>query len=404
MFDVNTVRADFSGTAEQIYLNSAGVGLPPRAATEAVRRAADLLAQGPAHMGYPAYYQALGEPGTRARTEAAALLGARPGEIALTDDTTMGLNSALAAIPFSAGDNLVLCDLEYPQVAISAAHPQHRRDVEVRVVRHRDGLVGVDDYVPLIDRRTRAILVSSVQWINGLRMDVAAFSQLAAERGCFLVVDAIQQLGAIPLDTADLGIDFLAAGGQKWLNAPFNIGLLYVRVATQERVQPGLAHGLFALAEPREGWVRHLGDPGLTPFLSLPLATDARRFEVHGMPKLLGTAGLAESLAYVNRLDTEAATAHILELGDFLIDELHRRNVKVWTPQAHALRSGIVTCAPFADAERIHRLDQALADRKIYATVRYCSGVGGLRISIHYHTSRDDLEALLAALDESLPA
>lgn len=404
MFDVNAIRADFPGTAQQVYLNSAGVGLPPRAATEAVRRAADLLAQGPAHMGYPAYYQALGEPGTRARTEAAALLGARPGEIALTDDTTMGLNSALAAIPFSAGDNLVLCDLEYPQVAISAAHPQHRRDVEVRVVRHRDGLVGVDDYVPLIDRRTRAILVSSVQWINGLRMDVAAFSQLAAERGCFLVVDAIQQLGAIPLDTADLGIDFLAAGGQKWLNAPFNIGLLYVRVATQERVQPGLAHGLFALAEPREGWVRHLGDPGLTPFLSLPLATDARRFEVHGMPKLLGTAGLAESLAYVNRLDTEAATAHILELGDFLIDELHRRNVKVWTPQAHALRSGIVTCAPFADADRIHRLDQALADRKIYATVRYCSGVGGLRISIHYYTSRDDLEALLAALDESLPA
>lgn len=404
MFDVKAVRADFPGTAQQVYLNSAGVGLPPRAASEALRRAADLLAQGPAHMGYPAYYQALGEPGARARTEAAALLGAQPAEIALTDDTTMGLNSALAAIPFSAGDNLVLCDLEYPQVAISAAHPQHRRDVEVRVVRHRDGLVGVDDYVPLIDRRTRAILVSSVQWINGLRMDVAAFSQLAAERGCFLVVDAIQQLGAIPLDTANLGIDFLAAGGQKWLNAPFNIGLLYVRADTQERVQPGLAHGLFALAEPREGWVRHLGDPGLTPFLSLPLAADARRFEVYGMPKLLGTAGLAESLAYVNRLDTEAATAHILELGDFLIDELHRRNVKVWTPQAHALRSGIVTCAPFADAERIHRLDQALADRKIYATVRYCSGVGGLRISIHYYTSREDLEALLSALDESLPA
>ena len=217
-------------------------------------------------------------------------------------------------------------------------------------------------------------------------------------------MDAIQQLGAIPLDTAALGIDFLAAGAQKWLNAPFNIGLLYVRAATQERVQPGLAHGLFALAEPREGWVRHLGDPSLTPFLSLPLAEDARRFEVHGMPKMLGTAGLAESLAYVNRLDTEAVSAHILELGDFLIDELHRRNVKVWTPQAHALRSGIVTCAPFADAERTHRLDQALADRKIYATVRYCSGVGGLRISIHYYTSREDLEALLAALDESLPA
>lgn len=402
MFDIDAVRADFPGTTQQVYLNSAGVGLPPKVAVEAVQQTAALLGQGPADWGYQAYYRALGESGIRARAEAATLLGAQTAEIAFTDDTTMGLNIALAAIPLSAGDNIVLCDLEYPQVAMSAAYPQHRNDVEVRVVRHRHGVVGVDDYAPLVDRHTRAILVSSVQWINGLCMDMAAFSQLAAEQGCFLVVDAIQQLGAIPLDTSVLGIDFLAAGVQKWLNAPFNIDVLYIRSAVQERVEPGLAHGLSALAEPREGWLRYLGDPDLTPFFCLPPAADARRFEVHGTPKNIGTAGLAESLAYVNRLDAKAATEHILGLGDFLIDELQRRGVKVWTPQAHALRSGIVTCAPFADADRVRWLDSALADRRIYTTVRYCSDIGGLRISIHYYTSRDDIEALLATLDDAL--
>ncbi|TMA53874.1 MAG: hypothetical protein E6J80_10870 [Deltaproteobacteria bacterium] len=71
----------------------------------------------------------------------------------------------------------------------------------------------------------------------------------------------------------------------------------------------------------------------------------------------------------------------------------------MWTPAAAPLRSGIVTCEPFPDAERVHRLTQALEAERIYPTVRYCSGVGGLRVSIHYYTSREDLEALLAAMD-----
>ncbi|HKA55757.1 MAG TPA: aminotransferase class V-fold PLP-dependent enzyme [Candidatus Binatia bacterium] len=400
MFDVNAVRADFPGSTQQVYLNAAGVGLPPRSALEAVQRATTLLGQGPADLGYKAYYRAIGDSSAKAKEEAARLLKVTPAEIAFIDDTTMGLNIALAAIPFTPGDNLVLCDLEYPQVAISAAHPQQRLGVEVRVARHRDGTVTVDDYVKLIDGRTRLLLVSSVQWINGLRMDLAAFSQLAEERGCFLVVDAIQQLGAIPLDLSRLRVDFLAAGAQKWLNAPFGAGLLYIRAGVQEKVRPGLAHGLFALAEPAGGWVRYLGDPSLTPFLSLPPAPDARRFEIHGMPKTLGTAGLAASLAYVNGLDSQSVTEHILALGDFLIEGLKRRGVKVWTPTAHHLRSGIVTCEPFPDAGQVHRLTQALEAKRIYPTVRYCSGVGGMRVSIHYYTSREDLEALLAAMDE----
>lgn len=399
MFDVSAVRADFPGSTQQIYLNAAGVGLPPRSALDAVQHAASLLGQGPAGMGYKAYYRALGEPSVRARQEAARLLHVTPAEVAFIDDTTMGLNIALAAIPFTEGDNIVLCDLEYPQVAISATHPRQYFGVELRVARHQNGLVTVDDYAKLIDRRTRLLLVSSVQWINGLRMDLAAFSQLAERHGCFLVVDAIQQLGALPLDLSGLRVDFLAAGAQKWLNAPFGLGVLYIRHGIQERVRPGLAHGLFAFAEPPEGWVRYLGDPSLTPFLSLPLAPDARRFEIHGMPKTIGTAGLAQSLAYVNGLDQPAVAEHIITLGDFLIEELKRRGIKVWTPAAHALRSGIVTCEPFADAERVHRLTQALEAQRIYPTVRYCSGVGGLRVSIHYYTSREDLEGLLEAMD-----
>src|SRR5262249_14578770 len=160
-------------------------------------------------------------------------------------------------------------------------------------------------------------------------------------------------LGAIPLDLSGLRVDFLAAGAQKWLNAPFGTGILYVRQDIQDKVQPGLAHGLFAFAEPAEGWAKYLGNPALTPFVSLPLASDAGQCETHGMPKTIGAAGLAASLAYRNNLDAQGAAEHILGLGDFLIEELQRRRIKVWTPAAHQLRSGIVTCEPFTDAERV---------------------------------------------------
>ncbi len=399
MFNVEAVRADFPGVTQQVYLNTAGVGLPPRSALEAVQRVASLLGQGPAEMGYKTYYRAIGAASVKAKEEAARLLHVTPVEIAFIDDTTMGLNIALAAIPFTPGDNLILCDLEYPQVAISASYPQLHNQLEIRVARHRNGVVTVDDYAKLIDQHTRAIMVSSVQWINGLRMDLAGFSQLAKDHHCFLVVDAIQQLGAIPVDLSVLNVDFLAAGAQKWLNSPFGTGLLYISKDMHDKLQPGLAHGLFAFTEPAEGWAKYLGNPTLTPFVSLALASDARRFEIHGMPKTIGATGLAASLAYVNALDAQAVTEHIMNLGDFLIEELQRRRIKVWTPADHQLRSGIVTCEPYTDAERVHRLTQELEKKRIYPTVRYCSGVGGLRVSIHYYTNRSDLEALLAAMD-----
>src|SRR4029453_19499908 len=97
-------------------------------------------------MGYKNYYPPIGESSVKAREEAARLLNVTPGEIAFIDDTTMGLNIALAAIPFTEGDNIVLCDLEYPQVAISATHPRQHLGVEIWVARHQHGLVTVDDY------------------------------------------------------------------------------------------------------------------------------------------------------------------------------------------------------------------------------------------------------------------
>ena len=402
MFDISQVREDFPGTKNQVYLNAAGVSLPPRSAVEATQKTIALLGQGPGEMGGAEYYAQLWGPMVSAREEGARLLHVTPEEIALVDDTTMGLNVALASILFRPGDNIVLCDLEYPQVAITAEHARSHFGTEIRVAHHRDGIVTVDDYAALIDKNTRAVLVSAVQWVNGLRMDIPAFSELAAKQGFYLIVDAIQQLGAVPLDLSGLQVDFLAAGAQKWLNAPFSVGLLYASKNVWDRVEPGTGHGLFALAEPPGGWAKLLSDPNLTPFLDLPLSPDARRFDVSGMPKMVGSTGLSASLAYINHLDQEEAVEHILALGDWLIEELRRRGFKVWTSQAHHLRSGIITFDPLGNGEQVLGLVQELEKEHIYLSARYCSGAGGVRVSIHFYNNRADLEALLSVVDATL--
>ena len=402
MFDSSRVREDFPGTKNQVYLNAAGMSLPPKNAVEATQEMIALLGQGPGEMGGEAYYARLWGPLVSVRQQGARLLHVTPEEIALVDDTTRGLNVALASILFQPGDNIVLCDLEYPQVAITAEHAQHRFGTEIRVAHHRDGAVSVDDFAALIDKKTRAMLLSAVQWVNGLRMDIAAFSELAQKQGFFLIVDAIQQLGAIPFDLSGLHVDFLAAGGHKWLNSPFSVGILYASKNVWDRVEPGTAHGLFALAEPPEGWAKALSDPDLTPFLDLPFASDARRFDMSGMPKMVGSAGLSASLAYINQLDQEGAAEHIIDLGEWLIEEFKRRGFKVWTPQAHPLRSGIVTFDPLGNGKQVQQLVQELEKERIYLSARYCSGAGGVRVSIHFYNNRADLEALLAVMDDML--
>ena len=402
MFDLGRVREDFPATKEQVYLNAASISLAPMSAVEATRAVVGVLGEGPGRLGARAYRQRLSGAVEAARREAALLVGASLEEIALIDDTTMGLNLALASIPFSPGDNLVFCDLEYPQIAITAEHARRRFGVEIRVVRHRGGRADIGEFAALVDGRTRAVIVSSVQWVNGLRLDLAALSGLAEARDFFLIVDAIQQLGAVPLDVSVLRVDFLAAGGHKWLNSPFGVGFLYASRNVWERVEPGAPHGLYALAEPAHGWEQALSDPELTPFLGLPLAADARRFDVSGLPKVVGSAGLAAALAYLKGIDARGAADHILALGGWLIAELEKRGFRVWTPKDARLRAGIITFDPCRGPEVVRRVVEELANERVYVSARYCSGVGGLRVSVHYYNSRGDLEAFLAALDTAL--
>src|SRR5262249_21759101 len=146
----------------------------------------------------------------------------------------------------------------------------------IEVVPHREGRLRVEDFARAIDRHTRLILLSSVQWNNGYRADLAAFSALAEERGGPLAVGAIQQLGAVGLDVGRTPVDFLVTGGHKWLNAPVGRGFLYVSPRQRARLRPG-AWGYLNVAEPPEGWAAYFATPTIPAVRDYDFTPDARR-------------------------------------------------------------------------------------------------------------------------------
>jgi selenocysteine lyase/cysteine desulfurase len=392
------VRGDFPGLRGVVHLNAASMGAAPRVALEAVAGQLALLDRGPAGGPWSRYVADFESHVEIARAEAAKLLGARADEVGLAQDTTSGLHHAIDAIPFRRGDNIVVSDLEYPQVGLAAANAAREDGVEIRWVKHRAGRLTIDDHRAVIDGRTRALLVSSVGWVTGQRIDLAALSELADERGFFLVVDAVQQLGGLAIDCSKLRVDFLMAGGYKWLNAPFGVGVLYVRREAHERGLRLRRLGLLGLEPPSGGWAGYYARPDMVALPAFAPSASVRRFEAQGTPNRLGSAGLAASLRYRNAVgDVDRA---ILELSGELHEALRSAGAAVLTPEAERDRAGIVTFTLDADPATDARVRDFLESRRIYVSARYCAGVGGVRAAVHYWNDRDDVAALVGAVRE----
>ena len=390
-------RQHFPGLLDKTFLDAACVSLAPRPAVEAIEKFLDLAMICPLESSTH-HHIFMDEMRAAARPACAALIAAHDDEIALVESTTHGLSLAADAIPLDPGDRVLLSDLEFLQVAVPWT--QKRKDgIEIDVVSNHKGEVRADDFAARITPRTRVITVSTVQWTNGYRLDLSAFSRLCRERDIWLVVDAIQQLGAVPLSVQQTPVDILACGGHKWLNAPFGCGFLYINRNSQARLRPPTA-GYLDIQDPAGGWGEYFQTPTITPVQNYRYVERARRFETGGTANYPGAVGLAASLKLIQELGPERIEAHIRGLTDSLLRGLDKLGIEVVTPRAVQNRSGIITFS-VGTAEQNVALMTRLQERKILVSVRYTSGVGGIRVSCHFYNSQEDVERLLNAVGES---
>ena len=369
---------EFPWTAATTYLAAAAVGpLPERTrlaveAFNAKRTAPHLLPD-----------RDLEAVQAAARSAAAQLIGAAPETIALAPNTSTGLNVAAGALPLAAGDIVLLSDREFP----ANVYPwlgRRRSGVTVeRVPVTSRGFPDEDRLVErLADPRVRVLAVSLVQFANGFRADLARLGAACRANGAYLVVDAIQGLGVVPVDVGTLPVDILACGGQKWLLGPWGSGFCYVRRELLTALTPAMS-----------GWLSYQGVDDYTRLLSYDdrLVDDARRFEISG-PATQDQLGLTTSIGLLLELGVEAIATYLRSLGDPLLAWAASRGVRVVSPTDEAHRSQIVCVAPRDAAEAHRRLRQA----GVVVSVRE----GAIRVAPHCYNTVEEIEKVVDVLEE----
>jgi selenocysteine lyase/cysteine desulfurase len=369
------LRALFPITERAIYLNHAAVSPPPvttLAAVEAQLR--DVAENGSLH------YRSWVAVRERARSLAAAMIGARPSQVAFMRNTSDALSTIANGFGWRAGESVVTFRHEFPSNIYPWLRLREAYGVEVRMCEERDGHIDLDELIDLIDERTRVVAISQVQYASGFRADLERLGRAARDHDALLVVDMIQAMGVLPIDVEAEFIDVAAGACHKWLLTPEGVGLLYLSDRARERIEPTLV-----------GW------------MSVPQPEDYANYEQDWKRDVLawetGTAptalihGLEASLKLLTETGIERIAAHLSELTDYLCERLSRRDYEIVSSRRDGEKSQIV-CIRHRGGQTPYALYAHLRREGIVTAPRG----DRLRISPHLYNTAEEIDALVNTL------
>lgn len=370
--------AEFKLDDNLCYLNHAAVAPWPVRSAQAVERfARENACRGAAH--YPDWMAVE----KQLRQNLARLINApSANDIALVKSTSEALSFVAYGLDWQAGDEIVISDQEFPSNRI-VWESLADQGVRVRVV----SLETADCETALIDAfnaNTRMLAISSVQYGTGLRLDLERLGQACRKANVLFCVDAIQSLGAFPMDVQQANIDFTMADGHKWLLGPEGLGVFYVRPELRDQLK---------LTE--FGWhmVDNRGDFSQKTW---QVAGDATRFEC-GSPNSMGAHALEASTALLLEIGMEKVASLILYRTAKLEGELQKlQGVEILSSREAHRQSGILTF-------RVDKYDsQALYQNLMARHVVCASRGGGVRFSPHCYTTDAVIERAVEHVAECL--
>ncbi len=316
------------------------------------------------------------------------LIGARESEIALVHCTKAGEQVVIDGLdPMRNGGNIVTNDFHFSGSLHNLTGLQ-RAGVDVRIVKSRDWNVSAEDMVSVIDDETKLVAITLVSNVNGRVEPVRELADAAHAHGAYVYADIIQAAGIFPLDVRELGIDFAAANGYKWLYGVHGSGFLYVRDELQgtvlaDRLFPGNTRSNYA------PWVDQ-PDVGQSDFTYQP-RSNARRYEP-GHHSYLGYCAVYEGLRFIERVGVDNALAHSVRMNKTINARLDPDQYVCISPDVD--RSPIITFA----SKQPQVLERKLRNANVVISR---IGNGRFRISPAVYNTDDDIDALVDALNAS---
>jgi selenocysteine lyase/cysteine desulfurase len=367
------IRHRFPIFEKRVYINSCSQG----ALSDAVRAAYAQYLDDWDEKGAPWEYWV--ERQEAARATFARLVNADPDEVAVTTSLSAGVSALASGLRYAGRrSKVVMTDFEFPTIG-QIWHAQRARGARVEIVPEAgDGTIPIENFDAAIDEETLLVSITHVCYRNGGVVDVERVARLAHERGAFVLLDAYQTVGSLPVDVRALDVDFLAAGTLKYLLGSAGLAFFYCRRGLAEKVWP-TATGWFADRD-----VFEMDHRDYSP------AATAARFQSGTPPVPSIYAGIA-GIELMEEIGIAETREHVLELNSRLIEGLDGLRARIVTPR-RPKRRGALVCVASTDAEELVR---ALAREGIVTSSRD----GNLRISAHCYNSAEDVEAVLASLE-----
>jgi selenocysteine lyase/cysteine desulfurase len=368
-----TYREEFPVFQETTYLNSCSLGALGIRVRRAMERCLDLWSG----MGAAAWYGPWMQELDLLRAAFAGVIGSGPDEVALFPSITAALSAVASSFDYRRRPRVVVADIDFPTVAYQWL-AKRGRGVEVAFVRSPDRLtVPLELFERAIDDRTACVATSHVYFQSGAIQDIAAVARLAHAHGAYLLVDAYQSVGQLPIDVRAADVDFLVAGGLKWLLGGPGIAYLYVRRELHAGSEPEVV-----------GWFGHR-DQFAFDVTHLAYADDARRFE-GGTPAIVAVYAGRAGLDYVGELTPARLRVRQLEMTGALVEALRGAGL---TPrlagrlEAHA---GIITVPVPNPSATV----AGLAEERIIVDQR----PGVVRLSPYFYNTLEDIDRAVVAL------
>ncbi len=330
----------------------------------------------------------------------AAYIGAKPDEVALTQNTTAGLSLIYHGLPLKAGDEV-----------LTTAHDHYVHHEAIRLATERAGAtwrrialfdsheaISADEMVSRIARairpKTRVVGVTWVHSSTGLKLPIRrnadAIAEVNAKRDArsrvLLVVDGVHGLGVEAPEIAKMGADAFAAGTHKWIFGPRGTGFVWARPEVWTTMRPLFAS--FTAFEPIDGWMNGKPPAG-TPTASWFTPGGFWAFEHYW--------ALPAAFEFHHRIGPARVTERIHSLNEMAKNELAAMpHVTLYTPRSRDLSSGII-CFDVKGTPHDRVVRTLLERDKILASTTPYK-VSYARIAFGLYNNESDVEKTLRAI------
>jgi selenocysteine lyase/cysteine desulfurase len=385
--DIQQLRRDTPGCTQRIHFNNAGAGLMPNAVADAVlahldleRRIGAYEAEAAAAEELTDFYQAFAE-----------LLHCRADEIAWIENATRAWDLAVHALPWTAGDRILVHASDYASNHLALLQLAKRRDVELDTVPSApDGTVDVEALAAAIGPRTRAVMVTHSPTHDGLINPVHSIGAIARQHGLWFVLDGCQSVGQVEVDVKAIGCHVYSGSGRKFLRGPRGTGFLYVDADLLPIMEPPFID-------------LHAGSVDGSGYRFID---GTRRFECWET-YVAGRLGERAAVRYLLSLGVAEVTARIAQLAARLREAL-AADASVTVLDHGTTRGGIVTfnCRDEAPSATMLRLRARHINTSVTGPMaaplapQWATHVGAVRASVHAYNTDEEIAQFMAALKE----